>query len=96
VSADWNRWSAVLRTRSGFLEGPVHEIRHVVDRIGTGDAFAAGLIHGLGRFETEAEALAFAVAAAALKHAIPGDFNLAAESDVLALVQGDRSGRVRR
>ena len=96
VSADWNRWSAVLRNRSGFLAGPVHEIRHVVDRIGTGDAFAAGLIHGLGRFKTEAEALAYAVAAAALKHSIPGDFNLAAESDVLALVQGDRSGRVRR
>lgn len=96
LSADWNRWSAVLRSRSGFLTGPVHEIRHVVDRIGTGDAFAAGLIHGLGRFAAEAEALAFAVAAGALKHSIPGDFNLASESDVLALAGGDRSGRIRR
>ena len=96
LSADWNRWSAVLRSREGFLAGPVHEIRSVVDRIGTGDAFAAGLIHGLGRFKTDAEALDFAVAAAALKHSIPGDWNLSAEGDVLALVRGDKSGRVRR
>jgi 2-dehydro-3-deoxygluconokinase len=96
LSADWNRWSAVLRNGEGFIAGPVHEIRSVVDRIGTGDAFAAGLLHGLGRFKTEAEALEFAVAAGALKHSIPGDWNLAAESDVLALVRGDRAGRVRR
>jgi 2-dehydro-3-deoxygluconokinase len=96
LSADWNRWSAVLRNNSGFISGPVHEIRSVVDRIGTGDAFAAGLIHGLGRFKTETEALEFAVAAGALKHSIPGDWSLAAESDVLALARGDRAGRVRR
>jgi len=96
LSADWNRWSGVLRNGEGFIAGPVHEIRSVVDRIGTGDAFAAGFLHGLGRFKTEAEALEFAVAAGALKHSIPGDWNLAAESDVLALVRGDRAGRVRR
>ncbi len=96
LSADWNRWSAVLRTGESFVAGPVHEVRAIVDRIGTGDAFAAGLIHGLGKFRKEAEALAFAVAAAALKHTIPGDWNLASESDVLNLVGGDRSGRVRR
>jgi 2-dehydro-3-deoxygluconokinase len=96
LSADWNRWSAVLRSGGGFIAGPVHEIRSVVDRIGTGDAFAAGLIHGLGRFRTDAEALDFAIAAAALKHSIPGDWNLSVEGDVLALVRGDKSGRVRR
>lgn len=97
-SADWNRWSAVMRNRTGFLTGPVHEIRRVVDRIGTGDAFAAGLIHGLTRpgGGSEAEALEFAVAAAALKHGIPGDFNLSTEKDIMAFVCGDRSGRVRR
>ena len=96
LSADWNRWSAVLRSGTGFVAGPVHELRDVVDRIGTGDAFAAGLIHGLGKLKTEAEALEFALAAAALKHSIPGDWNLASEGDVMALVRGDRSGRVRR
>jgi 2-dehydro-3-deoxygluconokinase len=96
ASADGNRWSAVLRNRKGFLSGLSFDIRAIVDRIGTGDAFAAGLIHGLTRFEGDAEALDFAVAAAALKHSIPGDFNLSTEKNILAVARGDRSGRVRR
>ena len=96
VSADWNRWSAVLRNRTEFLSSPSFDIRAIVDRIGTGDAFAAGLIHGLATFKTDAEALDFAVAAAALKHSIPGDFNLSTEKDIRTVVRGDRSGRVRR
>ena len=96
LSADWNRWSAVMRNRSGFLAGPSYEIRAIVDRIGTGDAFAAGLIHGLTTLGSDAEALDFAVAASALKHSIPGDWNLATEKEILALVKGDRSGRVKR
>jgi 2-dehydro-3-deoxygluconokinase len=96
LSADWNRWSAVMRTPAGFLTGPSHEIRDVVDRIGTGDAFAAGLIHGLAAGRTDAEALDFGVAAAALKHSIPGDWNLSTETEILALAAGDRSGRVLR
>jgi 2-dehydro-3-deoxygluconokinase len=96
ASADWNRWSAVLRSGSGFVAGPAYEIREIVDRIGTGDAFAAGLIHGLAGFKTDAEALDFAVAAGALKHSIPGDWNLSTEKDIRALAMGDRSGRVRR
>ena len=95
-SADWNRWSAVLRDRKEFLAGPSFDIRAIVDRIGTGDAFAAGLIHGLTSFEADAEALDFAVAASALKHSIPGDFNLSTEKEILAVVRGDRSGRIRR
>ncbi len=96
VSADWNRWSAVMRTAKEFIAGPTYEIRSIVDRIGAGDAFAAGLIHGLASFERDGEALDFAIAAAALKHSIPGDFNLSTEKDVAALARGDRSGRVRR
>jgi len=96
LSSDWNRWSAVMRTAKQFMAGPTYEIRSIVDRIGTGDAFAAGLIHGLASFERDGEALDFAVAAAALKHSIPGDFNLSTEKDVAALARGDRSGRVRR
>ncbi len=96
LSADWNRWSAVLRNRTDFFAGSTYEIRAIVDRIGTGDAFAAGLIHGLTTSATDAEALEFAVAAAALKHSIPGDWNLSTEKDIRALAGGDRSGRVRR
>lgn len=95
-SADWNGWSGVLRNRTEFLAGPKYEIRDIVDRIGGGDAFAAGLIHGLSALATDREALGFAVAAACLKHSVPGDFNLAGEKDVLALLAGDASGRVQR
>ena len=94
--ADWNRWSAVLRNRKEFLAGLSFDIRAIVDRIGTGDAFAAGIIHGLAGLKPDAEALDFAVAAAALKHSIPGDFNLSTEKDILTVARGDRSGRVRR
>jgi 2-dehydro-3-deoxygluconokinase len=95
-SADANGWSGVLRNRDGFLRGPRHEIRDIVDRIGTGDAFAAGFIHGLDLFGEDGKALEFAVAASCLKHSIPGDFNLIAEKEVLALIAGDRSGQVQR
>jgi 2-dehydro-3-deoxygluconokinase len=95
-SADRNGWSAVLRTRTEFVSGVRYEITDIVDRIGGGDAFVAGLIHGFDAFPTEAEALNFALAASCLKHSIPGDFNLVSERDVLALMRGDGSGRVRR
>ena len=95
-SADQNGWSAVMRNRKEFMTGPSYEIADIVDRIGAGDAFAAGLIHGLDIFSSDQEALDFAIAASCLKHSIPGDFNLATESEVLALMKGDASGRVRR
>ncbi len=95
LSADRNTWTGVLRTRQGFLAGPTYDITHIVDRIGSGDAFAAGLLHGLLTFGSDARALAFGVAAGCLKHSIPGDFNLAAEKEVLDLLE-DSSGRIRR
>jgi len=95
-SADHNVWSAILRNREECLRGSSTEITHIVDRIGGGDAFAAGLIHGLDVLSSDREALEFALAASCLKHSIPGDFNLVSEREVLALMRGDRSGRVRR
>jgi 2-dehydro-3-deoxygluconokinase len=95
-SADDNSWSAVLRNRAGFLQGPRYEMADIVDRIGGGDAFAAGLIHGLSVLGDEEKALSFAVAASCLKHSLPGDFNLASEDEALALMKGVKSGRVRR
>jgi 2-dehydro-3-deoxygluconokinase len=94
--ADDNGWSAVMRSRAGFTAGPAYDIHDIVDRIGSGDAFAAALIHGLSSRMPDEEALAFAVAASCLKHSVPGDFNLVAEKDIRALMAGDRSGRVRR
>jgi len=94
--ADDNGWSAVMRTRGRFLAGPSYDIRAIVDRIGAGDAFAAGLIHGLAAGWPDDETLAFAVAASCLKHSIPGDFNLAAEKEIRALMAGEAGGRIRR
>jgi 2-dehydro-3-deoxygluconokinase len=85
-----------MRSRAGFTAGPAYDIHDIVDRIGSGDAFAAALIHGLSSRMPDEEALAFAVAASCLKHSVPGDFNLVAEKDIRALMAGDRSGRVRR
>ncbi len=95
-SADYNTWSACLRNKQGFLIARKYEITDIVDRVGGGDAFAAGLIHGLDVFADDSAALEFAVAASCLKHSIPGDFNLVTEKEVLALVRGEQSGRIQR
>ncbi len=96
-SADRNGWSAVLSGRGGFRVSRSYDIADIVDRVGGGDSFSAGLIYGLLNFGgDEGAALEFAVAASALKHSIPGDFNLATVAEVDALVGGDASGRVRR
>ena len=73
-----------------------YDITHIVDRVGGGDAFAAGLIYGLRRYEEPQRALDFAVAASCLKHSIFGDFNLVSVDEVEKLMGGDVSGRVSR
>jgi 2-dehydro-3-deoxygluconokinase len=74
---------------------PAHDVR-IVDRVGTGDAFAAGLIYGLSTGRDPGNALRFAVAAGALKHTIPGDSNRVSLEEVERLANGDGSGRVQR
>jgi 2-dehydro-3-deoxygluconokinase len=73
-----------------------YEITHIVDRVGGGDSFAAGLIYGLTKLPSPADALEFAAAASALKHSIPGDFNRVSAEDVQALIKSGGSGRVER
>lgn len=90
------RYFASLRDEAGFLMGPGHEIGVVVDPIGAGDAFTAGLIHGLATGQGSAEALAFATAAGALKHTIPGDFNRAGVAEVERVARGQAADRVQR
>jgi 2-dehydro-3-deoxygluconokinase len=96
-SASDNGWSAALYDRDGhaFHHGPRYALR-VVDRIGGGDSFAAGLIHELAHGAPADRALGFAVAASALKHSIPGDFNRVTAEEVRRLAAGDGSGRVQR
>jgi 2-dehydro-3-deoxygluconokinase len=97
LSASDNGWSAVLldAATSRFYESQRYLVR-LVDRIGGGDSFAAGLIHGLVTGRPPDEALRFAVAASALKQSIPFDFNRVSVSEVDALAKGDASGRVQR
>jgi 2-dehydro-3-deoxygluconokinase len=95
-SADHNGWSACLHDRKDFILGPHYDIPNIVDRVGGGDAFAAGLIYSLLVGKSHAEALGFAVAASCLKHTIPGDINRVTVNEVNALLAGDASGRVQR
>jgi len=95
-SADSNGWAACLNDRSAFYESKYYEINDIVDRVGGGDAFSAGLIYGLNNYDTHKQALEFAVAASCLKHSILGDFNRVSVSDVEKLMGGDGSGRVLR
>ncbi|MCG2462400.1 sugar kinase [Flavobacteriaceae bacterium F89] len=71
-------------------------ITHVIDRVGTGDAFASGLIYGLLHYGDDMQALNFASAACALKHTVPGDVNMVSLENVQSLMAGDTSGAIRR
>jgi 2-dehydro-3-deoxygluconokinase len=95
-SASHNGWSACLYNGKDFYVSTHYDVTHIVDRVGGGDAFAAGLIYGLVTGMADKEALEYAAAASALKHSIPGDVNLATSEEVLHLMGGDVSGRVQR
>ena len=96
-SASDNGWSAALWDKStqSFVTGQRYDVR-LVDRLGGGDSFAAGLIYGLITGRTNEQALKFAIAASALKQSIPGDFNRVSVEEVDLLAGGDGSGRVQR
>jgi len=95
-SADHNGWGACLHDRREFRLSRHYEVTDIVDRVGGGDAFAAGLIYGLLAYGDDANALEFATAASCLKHSIPGDYNRVGKAEVEALMKGDASGRVQR
>jgi len=96
ISADEHRWSACIRGKSGFHSTDIYEIKNIIDRVGAGDSFAAGLIYGLSTFNDEQKALDFATAAGCLKHSIAGDVNRVTVEEVLSLMNGASSGRVQR
>jgi 2-dehydro-3-deoxygluconokinase len=97
ISASENGWSALLYDgpTKTFYRGPRYVLR-LVDRIGGGDSFAAGLIFGILDGQSPEHALRFAIAASALKQTIPGDFNRVTVDEVKRLAAGDESGRVQR
>jgi 2-dehydro-3-deoxygluconokinase len=108
VSADHNNWGGLLFDKSAgqaFLSPcdasgayTPYEIRDIVDRVGAGDSFAAGLLHALHSkdFATPEKAIHFAVAASCLKHSIHGDFNYVTKEEITELAAGNATGRVQR
>ncbi len=106
VSASHNNWGALLYDGEQAAFAPLdeageyrpHEIRNIVDRVGGGDSFGAGLIFALSspRLSATETAIRYAVAASCLCHSIPGDMNYSSRTEVEALMNGDASGRVQR
>jgi 2-dehydro-3-deoxygluconokinase len=107
ISATHNNWGAMLYNakNNSFVFAPSdnsgyapYQIHHIIDRVGGGDSFAAGLIFALNTPELseQSKAIFFAVAASCLAHSIKGDFNFSTRSEVEALMNGASSGRVVR
>ena len=94
-SASTNQILGLLYDGEDMVQSPLYDI-DVVDRIGAGDAFTAGLIHGLLMDETMERTIEFATAASCLKHTIPGDFNLVSMAEVRHLMEGKECARIQR
>ena len=95
ISSSHNRISAVLWNKN-LLRSREYDLTHIVDRVGSGDAFMAGLVYSLLTGLNDQEALEFATAACALKHSIEGDVNLATADEVESLVKGQNVGKLLR
>ena len=96
MSASYNLWQGLLQTNSGIFQSKRYDLQPIVDRVGSGDAFAAGLILGLIEKQKAQDVIEFATAAGASKHFVVGDFNNTKRQDILSLVAGQGSGRIQR
>lgn len=95
LSASHNQIQGKMWNGEAYIKTDMLNITHIIDRVGTGDAFAAGLIYGLLHYDDK-QALAFASAACALKHTVPGDVNMVSLENVKNLMDGDTSGAIKR
>lgn len=95
ISANDNRWAAMLYDCKEYYFSKTYDV-HIVDRVGGGDSFGAGLIYSIMNGYDGKDAIEFAVAASCLKHSVEGDFNLVSVDEVKKLALGDGSGRVQR
>ena len=96
MSASHNSIRGKMWNGKEFLKTEKLEVSHIVDRVGTGDAYAAGIIYGLLHYSEDMEALKFATAACALKHTVEGDANMVSLDSVLELTKGNTSGKIIR
>lgn len=95
LSASHHQIQGKIYNGKDYIKSDMLNITHIIDRVGTGDAFAAGLIYGLLHYNDD-EAIEFASAACALKHTIPGDANMVSLENVESLMQGNTSGAIKR
>ena len=95
ISANDNKWAAMLYDGDDYYFSKTYMI-HIVDRVGGGDSFGAGLIYSCLEDYSSQDIIEFAVAASCLKHSIEGDFNMVSVDEVKKLAGGDSSGRVQR
>lgn len=95
VNSSWHKIRSRMWNGVEFRETEDLDITHIVDRIGTGDAYAAGLIYGLQHFDDN-KSMEFATAASALKHTYEGDVNFSTVNDVMNILDGNTSGRFNR
>lgn len=95
ISANDNNWTSMLYDGNEFYQSAEYKI-HIVDRVGGGDSFVAGLVYGFLNDFSVKDSLEFATAASCLKHSIEGDFNLVTVDEVKNLALGNASGRVQR
>lgn len=96
VSASHNRLTGILYNKENLLRSKTYDLTHIVDRVGGGDAYMAGLIYGWLTGKADDAALEFATAASALKHSIEGDVNIVSSDEVEALVKGENVGKLLR
>ncbi|MEQ8238957.1 MAG: sugar kinase [Cyclobacteriaceae bacterium] len=96
VSASHNRIKGRMWNGTEFFETSSLDVTHIVDRVGTGDAYCAGVIYGLLHYQEDQQALKFATAACALKHTVEGDANMVSFENVRNLAEGDTSGKIKR
>ena len=95
ISASDNDWAGMLYDGNDYYFSKSYHL-HIVDRVGGGDSFGAGLIYSILEGKAPQDTIEFAVAASALKHTVEGDFNRVSVSEVMKLAGGDGSGRVQR
>lgn len=96
LSASHNQIKGKMWNGSKLLTTPFYDVTHIIDRVGTGDAYAAGLIYGLVNQKEDEQAIKYAAAACALKHTVEGDANMVSKEDVTVLVEGDGLGEIKR
>jgi len=96
ISASHQEIQGKMWNGKKYIKAEKLDITHVIDRVGTGDAFASGIIYGLLHYNNDKDALNFATAACALKHTVEGDVNMVSVDNVTSLMGGNTSGKIKR